>query len=590
VEGRALDEASKAGGAASARAAWTLVLLGLVSAGMLSPLASGDLAPGAYDFSQHLYLITQAADGFAEGQLPVRVAPAMNGGLSYPVFQFYSPLPYQLAGALERWVTPQDPWVPYRLLAWLALWCGAAFTWRLARRLTGSELGALLAAVAYVTAPYVLVNLHARAAWPETIAQGLLPAVLWYAFRLFEDGDVRAWVGSAVSWALLAQTHLITFAYAALLAGVLFLCVAAADGRRSLGGLARLAGALAIGCALSWWHLEPVLLTPLAVKLAGVPSPFESRWLSPLLTLLSPVSLPPEPEPGRLSLTAPGLHASVGWVLLAATAWAVHALARRELARPARARVAGLLAVFAVSFVLAWSPVNIWRALPSILSVVQFPYRLLAHTAWSGALLLAFGIAALYPEPRLDARRVLVGTLAVVLASSSWLRVEGKLEPLKISELVAIRKETSYLPGSRDIVHMQEVGYQVPVAAVRPSIWTGSLLVPPDDACAPVDGAMRCQVVAPEPTITMLPAYWYPGGMVRVEVNGAPVEPVPIESRLGAVVGAPVPRGPSVATVRFRGSARADAVSLGTAVALLGVSLAAWLRGRRRAAASIGTA
>jgi hypothetical protein len=578
VDARASDETSTIERSPSARTAWTLLLLGVISAAILSPLASSELVPGEIDFAQHLYLITQAADGLREGQLPLRVAPAMNGGLNYPAFQFYSPFPYHVAGALEAWLTPQNPLIPYRFLLWLALTCGAAFTWRLARRLTGSELGALLGAVAYVTAPYVLVNLHARAAWTESIAQGLLPIVLWYAFRLFEDGDARAWLCSAVSWALLALTHLITFAYAGLLAGLLFLWIAASERGRAVGGLARLAGALALGCALAWWHLEPVLLCPVLVKFGGITNPFEWRWLSPLLTLLSPVSIPPEPQPGPLSKSVPGLHASVGWVMLAASAWAVHALARRGVARPARARVAGLLAVFAVAFVLSWSPVDVWRAMPAALLVVQFPFRLLAHVGWSGALLVAFGIAALYPEPRLDPRRALLGTLAVVFASSSWLPVQSSIAPAKVSTIASLRSERTLERG----ILLQEGGYQVPVRAVPSPIWTGPLLGIPGDACSRVDGAVRCNVLAPDRTIAAVPAYWYPWGLVRVDVNGAPVETVPIANDLGAMVGAPVPRGQSVVTIRFRGSARADAISLGTLTALIGVAVGAWARNRLR--------
>jgi hypothetical protein len=556
---------------------WVLLLLALVSAAMLAPLASSESVPGAEDFSQHLVLIRQAAAAVTEGQFPIRVAPGMNVGLNYPVFQFYSPLPYQLAGVLHAKLWPDNPLVVFRLLLWAALFCGAGFTWRLARRLTGSELGAILAGVAYVTAPYQLVNIHARAAWTEAIALGLLPAVLWYAFRLFQDGDVGAWVGAALSWGALAMTHLITFFYGGLLVGLLFLVLTGAEGLRALPGLARLAAALALGCGLAWWHLEPVLFTPVAVKTAGLGSPFDTAWLTSFLTLVAPVSLAPEPEPGRLAKDAPGLHASVGWVMLAAGAWATHAVATGGRPR-GRAFVVGLLTVFAVALLFAWSPVDLWRLVPSTFHVIQFPYRLLGHVAWAGALLVAFAIATLYPEPSVDARRLALGVLAVVFASASWMHIESTLVPVKVAEVMAYNGSQ---PGSLD----QRCGYQIVNETVGPVAAAVQRLPLAPGSCRREGGRVRCDVTAGTAAVAEIPSYWYPR-MIDVQVNGAPVDAVPLAREEGVVVGAPVPAGQSAVTVKFRGSARADAVSLASCVVLAVGALGMWAR-RRRAPATL---
>ena len=72
---------------------------------------------------------------------------------------------------------------------------------------------------------------------------------------------------------------------------------------------------------LAFYFLAPVALeTDLQIRHDGINNPFDSNWVVPLPTLLSPVSLPPEPQPG-LHKIPPSLYPSVGWLML--TAWVV---------------------------------------------------------------------------------------------------------------------------------------------------------------------------------------------------------------------------------------------------------------------------
>lgn len=71
-----------------------------VAVGLLAPIAANDTIPGLADYVNHLAGIIEAKFALAEGQFPLRIAPFELNGFRYPLFQFYSPTTYTLAGTL----------------------------------------------------------------------------------------------------------------------------------------------------------------------------------------------------------------------------------------------------------------------------------------------------------------------------------------------------------------------------------------------------------------------------------------------------------------------------------------------------------
>ena len=88
------------------------------------------------------------------------------------------------------------------------------------------------------------------------------------------------------------------------------------------------AAPVAIGWGLACYYLWPALTTPL--RTGSFANPYSTNWLTPLFTLLSPVSIAPEPQPGRLSQHSPGLHTSVGWVILIGVGYVAYATGRTD--------------------------------------------------------------------------------------------------------------------------------------------------------------------------------------------------------------------------------------------------------------------
>ncbi|EAZ92657.1 hypothetical protein CY0110_23861 [Crocosphaera chwakensis CCY0110] len=396
----------------------------------MAPMASSKIINGNFnDTASHVGYIAQARTAIIEGQFPLRVAPIEDNSWRYPGFQFYSQLPYFIGGWFYKLVTPTNPYEAYKLVIILALTLGAFYIYRLSFQLTQSRIAAVLAGIAYMSAPYFLNNIHARGAFTEAIAQGILPIVLYYVIQCYLTGKRRYLIISAISWFCLAVTHIITFVYGTLFIALLALIVVIQT-RKTDFTFSRLLPPLqsyGLGWLLGFYFLAPVVfISPyLSIrKQIDVINPFHTNTYTPLANLLSPTSLPPEPSETGLAATY-GLHPAVGWILLAA--WGV-VMYYNYVSPPCvppklqqtRPYMLGLLWVFGVALFLTWSPIDIWSILPRKLWVTQFTFRFLTHVMWAGALLTAYATVLIFRR-RLDRRHLIIGILVIVLASRPWL-------------------------------------------------------------------------------------------------------------------------------------------------------------------------
>jgi len=402
------------------------LLLGIVAFSLMAPMASSRVIL-TNDHTSHLAYVIQAKMALEEGQFPIRVAPLEDFGFRYPSFQFYSQLPYTLGAIIYKFITPSNPYNAYKMMFWLALWVGGIFIYRLALGLTRYRIAAILAGVSYMAAPYFLINIHARGAFTEAIAQGILPIVLFYVFKLYRKPSINSLLLSAVSWFALATTHVITFIYSTIFIASLILIISRLS-QAPLKNLVRLAIAYIWGWILALYFLAPVVLESASLSIRqqiDQGNPFYSRWLTPLANLLSPTSLPPEPTEFGIAPTY-GLHPSVGWIFL--IAWGTvlyYSFSHRKLSlrlQSAKPTLVALLTIFLITFLLTWSPANIWELLPRQLWVTQFPFRFLTHVMWTGSLLTAFAILFIFRQ-KLDRRHLIFGIVIIVMIARPWLLI-----------------------------------------------------------------------------------------------------------------------------------------------------------------------
>jgi hypothetical protein len=383
-----------------------LALYAALAAAVMAPLSSPALPhSGAADVANHVSGVIEARNALAEGQFPVRVAPHQNDGSRYPIFQFYGNLPYT-AGGLLCLAARAGPYHAWKLVITAALVLGGFFSYAAARRLTRQGFPSAAAGAVFMTAPYLLADIHGRFAFPETVSFCLLPLVFWSLLRSFYSPRLGRVLVSGVAWAALALSHNITYLYGALFFALFFLSFFRPTWKH-LGRAARLGAGFALGLLLTAWYVAPqlALLPHLSAQAADV---WGNSWLTPLGVLLAPTVTPPVLLPTPLIDKPAHFGLQVGWPILAAVGAAVYALAApsplplcpggrgKGVRRWRRATLTRLVLAFGLAFVLAWSPFDFWRFLPSLLHFVQFSYRLLMFVVLWGALLAAYALSLLF--------------------------------------------------------------------------------------------------------------------------------------------------------------------------------------------------
>lgn len=421
--------------AAGRQAFLLLIVYSLAALGLLAPSASSDkILPKIFDIPAHVALIIQAKMAMEEGQFPIRVGPWQHTGWRYPTFQYYGQLPDTVGALIYKYLTPENPYVTYLILTWMSLVLGAFFTYRASFWLTRSRIGAALAGMTYMAAPYFLINIHGRGALAETVGQGVLPVVLYYTLRCYAKRSLLALLLSGFSWFLLLAAHTITFVYASCFVAMLIVMLGLPrlHHRKTWFRSIRVGLSYLIGWGLGLYYLGPLLLEQDNLYIQqGLPDPFLWNRITPISGLLSPSSVPPWPG----FIESPGLHPAVGWPMLAA--WAVvlyyYFAKGRTGSWPVNLRRTGryvpaLLVLFVLTFFSTWSPVDFWALLPKQIQIAQFPYRLLAQVVWVGALLVPYALGLLIR--RLEPIHFVLGVLVIGLASSSYLPA---LKPFEVT-------------------------------------------------------------------------------------------------------------------------------------------------------------
>ncbi|MGP0129510.1 MAG: 6-pyruvoyl-tetrahydropterin synthase-related protein [cyanobacterium endosymbiont of Rhopalodia musculus] len=405
-----------------------IFLYSMIAIGLMGPMASNSIIFSTGETQAHLAYLIQGRMALEEGQFPLRIAPYENNGLRYASFQFYSQIPYTLGGLIYKFITPDNPYTAYKIMLWGALFIGGLFIYRLSRWLTGNHIAAILAGLSYMSAPYFLNTIHARGAFPEAIAQGILPIVLYYTIRTFNSPKIYYILLSSIAWFTLAVTHIITFIYGSLFFGIfgVLLVLKKTKNCTLIKQLARATISYLSGWLLGMYFLMPVVLESKYVSMRfyiDQISPYFTNWMTPLANLLAPAALPPTPTGEGITY---GLTPAVGWVFLAAWGVVVYYYSSLKTLPPSlsanHAYIFALLSIFPLVLFITWSPINFWHLLPRSLWVTQFTFRFLTHVMWSGALLVGYASILLFKR-HLNSRHLLIGILVIVIANRSWLPI-----------------------------------------------------------------------------------------------------------------------------------------------------------------------
>ncbi len=489
-----------------------------------------------HDGNYHLLRLMDMHRSIEDGGYYIRWLPDLNSGYGSPIFNFYPPLAYYVAelfhivglGFID---SMKSTYFIGFLLSGIAMYM-------FARDVLGEKAG-LVAAVAYIYAPYHLVDVYVRGAFGEFLSFGLIPLVLWSFYRLANTGDRRYAVSAALSYALLITTHNVN----ALIFTPIFLLyivfLRSKERRRhDFAKFAFLAMLYGIGLSAFYW----------------LPALYESQFIQIYRTTYGYFGYPLHfVYPKQLFLpywgygySVPGIKDEmsfqIGTAYVMLSLLSVVLIKRAgEKHRVAKPHITLFLIITAIGIMLmlpASTPV--WALLPYV-EFIQFPWRMLGVTMLTTSFLC--GATTLLFEDRLKDLAVLFLLLILILpplgyAKANYTHInESKWTPERILESgYSATARNDYLP----ITVLEITNKSAPD---RISVISGNAIVELLEHRATV---YRIRVHADTKAEIRVDNYWFPGW--RTYVDDMEVE---IKDNKFGVIQFEVPTGNHIVLIRF---------------------------------------
>ena len=364
---------------------WLVIAFSLFA---LLPLAGPDYFFHAHDAYNTIFFLTEFDAALRDGVWYPGWATDQALGYGYPTFVLIPPLAYYVAEIFDLLGATTVAAIKW---TWALATIGAGLAmYAYARHVMGRQRG-LLAAVVYVYVPYHLADIYVRAALAEYAAFVWMPLALLAFHRLVENASARRVGLAALAYGALWLTHNLTgMVFTFLLAAyVLFrLLVEQGTWRDRIGR-----AAAALGGALLGLGIASALILPNLFERAFIN---QEQWVRAGYDyalhfvhpghFLSPTwGYAPGP-PG----TEGGMSFQLGAVPLILAIVATVAAFRR----PPRERALSLFfAAATLLLIFLMLPVSgpLWESLP-LAALIQFPWRLLALTAVTLAILSGFAV------------------------------------------------------------------------------------------------------------------------------------------------------------------------------------------------------
>jgi hypothetical protein len=451
----------------------TLLLLALLAAlplwngpGLVNTRGGGD--------SPFLFIrLHQLMANLREGVFPARWMPDAAYGLGYPFFNFYASLPYYFAAIFN--FLGVDLLASIKIVQMLGFvfagfalygWARRAYS---ARRHFDNRWAAWLAAVAYVYAPFHLINVYVRGdSLSEFYAFIFYPLILWSIDRIFDSP--RHWPLLALSYGGLILTHNVSaliFSPFVVLYVLIYLPKSKIKNVKSK--IAALALGLALAFALSAFFWLPALgeasLTQVSdVQTTGYFNYAEHFRAANLIQNSIGFDYSITTAPGSNSPFAMGLVQAIATV-----AGLVVLIATWKKDSPQRFRLFVLIGLALSTFMITPLSKPLWDTLP-LLSYTQFPWRFLSIQALFASLAIGYLAIAVTRPARLAI------PIGLILVASMLFTLRPDYLPVRADEITPERLQL-YEAFTGNIGTTIRAEYLPRTMIPRP--YTGPMLIDP---------------------------------------------------------------------------------------------------------------
>jgi hypothetical protein len=542
------------------RTVWLALLLTIPA---LLPLAAPGYFLQAHDARHSIFYLVELDRAFRDGALwPVWGADHALG-FGYPLWLIYAPLAYLVAEGFHLLLGLG--YVAAIKATWaLCFIVGALGMYRLARRWWGTA-AALVASIAFTYAPYHLVQVYVRGALAEFAALAWLPWVLLAFVELWAAPRARRAAWAAIAFGLLLLSHTVsTLTFVPLIGGYLLLKTAQAWRRNRSGA------SLPLRAAVGWSAvalclgsvLASVFLLPMLAERGFI---VQSQWINATYDYRQHFVYPSQFfDPGwgygfSVAGADDGMSFQLGLIgFLGAAIGFFAALRRRDSLTPHRAEALFLaLAAGIALFAMMPAARRLWDVMP-LVSLVQFPWRLLAPVVATLALLAGAGAAWL--DTRGSARETpgayaYVFALAILAGGFVFTRPElMPVQPRDESPLAVLDFEMEFpdmrgmtrwserLPENEDspLIAQYEAGQPLQRAAIAAG--QGAIIEQRASALS-----AYARVRADSDVTLRFYTYFFPGWLATVDGQPAKMAPEPPNG----LITLQLPPGEHEVTLRF---------------------------------------
>jgi hypothetical protein len=386
-----------------------LLVITLLGLPLITPLLHWTSVPCTHDGHLHHHRIAAIRYAWESGIRLARWLPDVAFGYGYPFFIFREGPPLYLALVPHLLGIPLPASV--NLFYILSIFASGWFMYLWVRDVFGPR-SAIVSAVAYMAAPYILIDALVRGNQPESMALALFPLILWAGRRFILRGNAASFLVGTLALALLALSHNIS---TLLFVPFLFVYLIGIGWARQIPWKSigiRLLLMFGLGLALSAFYLGPALLEldeiTITQSVSNRNNDFRFNFAT-LREIFAPV------EPSDPSLLNPPLLLRLGWVPLLLSLLGVITL-KWARSRERRGHIIFMaLSAILLIFMALPAALAIWENLP-LIEFVQFPWRFIGRAALPVAFLAGVPFAYL-PAQTQNSKRTL--TLAPFLTMAA---------------------------------------------------------------------------------------------------------------------------------------------------------------------------
>ena len=348
-----------------------------------------------HDETQPARIIEFAFD-LQQGHIPPRISPHMSYGMGYPIFNYYSPTAYWItSGLLLAGVAPHQAleisYLAALLLAFVSMFLFLEKYFK--------QLPSLVGAIAYVTSPFIAVDIFVRGNLAEMWFFALFPLGL-FALTVVS----RRFIGViAVILALVFTSHNI-FSLVSVPLFVLFTL----SQKQKLWGIA----AIASGLLLSSYFLVPALSELNLVQASSIATitNYKDHFLCPWQVWYSPWGF----GGSSVGCLNDGMSFMLGKIqILAGLAGLGYFVYSVKKDKKAFSWVTiGVAIILVGSFFMTTSYSSfLWKLFEPILSIFQFPWRFLLFVIFGLAFFTAYFLNTISKKWTLIASFILLAAM-----------------------------------------------------------------------------------------------------------------------------------------------------------------------------------